>query len=89
MLPSRDNKKFFLCKSCGGQFVLSNASKMASVVGGMVGMMVGMLLPVQWIANAGHGTKLSIVEGIVVAALTLGFASTTAARFALKLEAKS
>jgi len=88
LLPSRDNKKFFVCKSCGGQFVLSNACKMASVAGGMVGMMVGMFFPFQWIAKAGHGTKLAIFEGIVAAALTLGLASVTAARLALQLEPK-
>ena len=68
--------------------MLSNACKMASVAGGMVGMMVGMFFPFQWIAKAGHGTKLAIFEGIVAAALTLGLASVTAARLALQLEPK-
>jgi hypothetical protein len=89
LLPSRDNKKFFVCKACGGHYQLSNGTKMASVMGGMVGMAVGMFFPFQWIATAGHGSKLSIVEGVVAAALTLGLASTGAARVALQLEAKA
>ncbi len=89
LLPSRDNKKFFICKACGGSYQLSNASKMASVVGGMVGMALGMFFPFQWLASAGHGSKLSIVEGVVAAALTLGIASVGAARVALQLEPKT
>jgi hypothetical protein len=88
LLPSRDNKRSLVCKSCGGEFVLSNACKMASVGGGMVGMMLGMFFPFEWIAKAGHGSKLSIVEGLVAAALSVGLASTTAARLALQLEPK-
>ena len=88
LLPSRDNKKFFICKSCGGRFELSNACKMASVMGAMLGMVLGMFFPFQWIVRAGHGTKLSIVEGVAVAVLTVGFASTTAARLTLRLEPK-
>jgi hypothetical protein len=88
LLPSRDNKKFFICKACGGRFELSNACKMASVMAAMLGMALGMFFPFQWIVRAGHGTKLSVVEGIAVAALTVGFASTTAARLALRLEPK-
>jgi hypothetical protein len=88
LLPSRDNKRFFVCKSCEGQFVLSNPCKMASVGGGMVGMMLGMFFPFEWIAKAGHGSKIAIIEGIAAAALTVGLASTTAARLALQLEPK-
>ena len=88
LLPSRDNKKFFTCGACGGHFELANATKMASVMGGMLGMMLGMFFPFQWIARAGHGSKLSIIEGIVVAALAVGLGATTAARLTLKLEPK-
>ena len=88
LLPSRDNKKFFICKACGGQFVLSNASKMASVAGVMVGMALGMYFPFGWIVKAGHASKTSIIEGIAVVALTVGFAATTAARLTLQLEPK-
>jgi hypothetical protein len=88
LLPSRDNKKFFICKACGGRFELSNACKMASVMGAMLGMALGMFFPFQWIVKAGHGTKISVVEGIAAAVLTVGFASTTAARLTLRLESK-
>jgi hypothetical protein len=88
LLPSRDNKKFFVCPACGGRFVLSNACKMASVVGVMLGMVVGMFFPFQWIVAAGHGSKLAVIEGIVAAALTVGLVSTTAARLTLGLEPK-
>ncbi len=86
LLPSLDNKKFFICKGCGGRYQLSNACKMASVMAGMVGMALGMFFPFQWLVSAGHGSKLSVVEGIVAAALTLGLASVGAARVALQLE---
>jgi hypothetical protein len=86
LLPSRDNKKFFVCKSCGGHYVFANSCKMASVAGGMVGMMLGMYFPFQWIAKAGNASKFSIIEGVLAAALTLGLASVTAARLALQLE---
>jgi hypothetical protein len=89
LLPSRDNKKFFICGACGGRYQLSNACKMAAVMGGMVGMALGMLFPFQWLASAGHGSKLSIVEGIAAAALTLVLFSVTAARVALQLEPKT
>ena len=89
LLPSRDNKRVFTCKACGGHFDLSNASKMASVVGGMLGMAFGMFFPFEWIVKAGHGSKLYVVAGIAVAALTIVLAATTAARLALRLESKS
>ena len=88
LLPSRDNKRFFTCKGCGGHLALSNSCKMASVVGGMLGMALGMFLPFEWIVRGGHGSKTSIIEGIAVAALTVGFAATTAARLTLQLESK-
>jgi hypothetical protein len=88
LLPSLDNKKFLICAACSGQFELANGTKMASVMAGMVGMMLGMFFPFQWIARAGHGSKLSIIEGIAVAALVVGFSSTTAARLTLQLEPK-
>ena len=86
LLPSVDNKTFFICKACGGRYQLSNACKMASVVGGMVGMALGMFLPFQWLVSAGHGSKLSIVEGVAAAALTLGLAAVGSARVAMQLE---
>ena len=89
LLPSRDNNRVLTCRSCGGHFDLANNCKMASIVGGMLGMAVGMFLPFQWIVRAGHGSKFSVLEGIVAAALTIGLASTTAARLTLRLEAKS
>jgi hypothetical protein len=61
---------------------------MASVVAGMLGMALGMFFPFEWITRAGHGSKASIIEGIAVAALTVGFAATTAARLTLQLESK-
>ena len=88
LLPSRDNRRFFTCKACGGHFALSNFCKMASIVGGMLGMAFGMFFPFEWIVKAGQGSKTSIIEGIAVAALTVGFAATTAARLTLQLESK-
>jgi hypothetical protein len=89
LLPSRDNNRVLTCKACGGHFDLANASKMASIVAAMLGMAFAMFFPFEWIVKAGHGTKTSIVEGIVVAALTVGLSATTAARLTLRLESKS
>jgi hypothetical protein len=88
LLPSRENNRVLTCKACGGHFDLSNGCKMTSIIGGMLGMALAMAFPFQWIVRAGHGTKLSIAAGIAVAALSIGFVSTTAARLTLALEAK-
>jgi uncharacterized membrane protein YedE/YeeE len=77
------------CKACGSHFDLANACKMASIFGGMLGMALAMFYPFEWIVEAGHGSKLSIVEGIVVAAMAVVLAATTAARLTLRLESKS
>ena len=61
---------------------------MTSILGGMAGMALGMAFPFQWIVKAGHALKGSLVLGIAVAALSIGFASITAARLTLSLEAK-
>jgi hypothetical protein len=88
LLPSRDNKRVMTCKACGGHFDLSNACKMAAVMAGMLGMVFAMFVPFEWIVKAGHGSKIAIGEGIIVAALTVGLAATTAARLTLRLESK-
>jgi hypothetical protein len=88
LLPSRDNNRVLTCRACGGHFDLSNACKMASIVGGMLGLAFAMFFPFKWIVGAGHGSKLSIVEGIAVAALVIGLAATTVARLTLQLEPK-
>ncbi len=88
LLPSRENNRVLTCKACGGHFDLANGCKMTSIVGGMLGMVLAMMFPFQWIIRAGHGTKLSVAAGIAIAALTIGFASATAARLTLALEAK-
>jgi hypothetical protein len=76
------------CKACGGHFDLSNGCKMTSIIGGMVGMALAMAFPFQWIVRAGHGTKLSVVGGIAIAAVSIVLASSTAARLTLALEPK-
>ncbi|HSY40061.1 MAG TPA: hypothetical protein VLA79_11055 [Polyangia bacterium] len=88
LLPSRENNRFLVCKACGGHYDLSNNCRMTSILGGMGGMALGMAFPFQWIVKAGHASKGSIVAGIAVAALCIGFASITAARLTLSLEAK-
>ena len=88
LLPSRDNNRILTCRACGGHFDLSNACKMASIVGGMLGMALGMFFPFVWIVKAGHSSKISIIEGIAAAALAVGLAATTAARLTLHLESK-
>jgi hypothetical protein len=88
LLPSRDNKRVLACKSCGGHFALSNACKMASMLGGMVGMAVAVAFPFGWIVGVGHGGKLYLVLGVVVVALGFGLASVGMARMALGLEAR-
>jgi hypothetical protein len=88
LLPSRDNKRVLTCKACGGHFDLANACKMASIVGGMIGLALGMFFPFEWVVKAGNGSKISIAEGIVMAALTVGLAATTATRLTLQLEAR-
>jgi hypothetical protein len=88
LLPSRDNQRVLTCKACGGHFDLSNACKMTSIVGGMVGMAFAMFFPFKWVVSVGHGSKLSVIEGIVVAAMVVVVAATTAARLSLRLESK-
>ena len=88
LLPSRDNNRILTCKACGGHFDLSNACKMASIVGGMLGMALGMFFPFEWIVKACQGSKTSVVEGIAVAAVVVGLAATAAARLTLRLESK-
>ncbi len=88
LLPSRENNRVLTCKACGGHYDLSNNCRMTSILGGMVGMALGMAFPFQWILRAGHASKLSIVAGIAVAAMSIGVATTTAARLTLALEAK-
>jgi hypothetical protein len=88
LLPSRDNKRFLVCKACGGRYDLTNGCKMLSILSGMVGMALAMAFPFQWILKAGHASKGSIAAGIVVAALSIGLASITAARLGLELETK-
>jgi hypothetical protein len=62
---------------------------MAAVMSGMLGLALGMFFPFQWIVAIGHGSKLSLVEGVAVAALTVVLAATTAARITLRLEPKT
>ena len=88
LLPSRDNNRFFVCKTCGGHYDLTNGCKMMSILAGMLGMALAMAFPFQWILKAGHASKGSIAAGIAVAALSIVLASTTAARLGLQLEAK-
>jgi len=88
LLPSRDNKRFLVCKACGGHYDLTNGNKMMSILSGMVGMAVAMAGPFQWILKAGHASKGSIAAGIAVAALSIGVFSITAARLGLQLEIK-
>jgi hypothetical protein len=76
------------CQSCGGHFDLANGTKMAAVASGMVGMIFAMYGPFQWIVRAGAGSRTSLLCGIVVAALVVGLAATTASRLALQLERK-
>ena len=66
LLPSRDNKRFLVCKACGGHYDLTNGNKMMSIIAGMVGMAVAMAGPFQWIVSAGHASKGSIAAGIAV-----------------------
>lgn len=86
--PSRDNNRFFVCRSRGGHFDLPNGCKMMSILSGMLGMALAMTFPCQWIVKAGHASKGSIAAGIAVAGLAIGLASITAARLGLQLEAR-
>jgi predicted RNA-binding Zn-ribbon protein involved in translation (DUF1610 family) len=88
LLPSRDNNRFFVCQACGGRYDLTNGCKMMSILAGMVGMALAMAFPFQWLLRAGHASKGSIAAGIVVAGLSIGLASITAARLGLQLETK-
>jgi hypothetical protein len=88
LLPSRDNSRFLVCRSCGGHFDLTNGCKMMSILSGMLGMALAMAFPFQWIVKAGHASKGSIAAGIAIAGLSIGVASITAARLGLQLEAK-
>jgi hypothetical protein len=88
LLPSRDNKRVLTCKACGGHFDLSNACKMASMLGGMVGMAVAVAFPFAWITRAGHGSKLFLLAGALVVALGFCAASVGFARATLGLEAR-
>jgi hypothetical protein len=88
LLPSRDNKRFLVCKACGGHYDLTNGNRMMSILSGMIGMALAMAGPFQWILKAGHASKGSIAAGIAVAALAIGLFSITAARLGLQLEIK-
>jgi len=88
VLPSRDNKRFFVCKGCGGKFAIANNSKMAALMCGMMGMALGVLYPFNWIVKAGGATKLSIITGICAVILCVLGAATAAARITLSLEAR-
>jgi hypothetical protein len=88
LLPSRDNKRFLVCKACGGHYDLTNGNKMMSILAGMIGLAVAMAGPFQWIVNAGHASKGSIAAGIAVAGLSIGAFSIAAARLGLQLEIK-
>jgi hypothetical protein len=88
LVPSRDNNRFLVCKACGGHYDLTNGCKMMSILAGMLGMAMAMAGPFQWLLRAGHASKGSIAAGIVVAGLSIGLASISAARLGLQLETK-
>jgi hypothetical protein len=88
LLPSSNNKRALICRSCGGKFDLSNGSKMAAVVTGMVGMVLGTLVPFPYIVKLGNGSKLSIISGIIAVGLSIVGAAMAAAWLTLSLERK-
>ena len=88
LLPSRDNNRSFVCIACGGRYDLTNGCRMMSILAGMLGMALAMAFPFQWIVTAGHASKGSIATGILVAGVSIGLASITAARLGLQLEKK-
>lgn len=88
LLPSRDNHRILTCKACGGHFDLANASKMAGAMGAMLGMALGVMLPFNWIIQAGNGSKMFIVAGVIAVAACLCLGSIALTRITLRLEAR-
>ena len=88
LLPSRDRSRLLTCRACGGRFDLTNRCKMTSVMAGMAGMAIATAFPFQWIVNAGHASKASVVFAIAVAVFVVIGAAAAGARLALGFESK-
>jgi uncharacterized protein (DUF983 family) len=81
LLPSGSSRRVLKCEHCGGKYDLSDASKMASIMGGLLGIGPG-IYALGKIVQAGHGSAAYTVVGTVVAAASfmagsLLFASIT------------
>jgi hypothetical protein len=77
-LPSNARNRVFKCQACGGGYDLSDACKMAGMMGALLGMGPAILL-FGWIVKTGHGSGLSKVAGTaaVIAGFALGSALVT------------
>ena len=88
LLPSSDRRRMLKCQACGRQYDLSDASKVAGMMGGIVGMGLAVLLLFGRIVAAGHGAKLYLCAATVVVALAFFLPAVIVARIALGLELK-
>jgi hypothetical protein len=67
LLPSGNSRRVFKCVQCGGQYDLSDTSKVASVMGGLLGIGPG-IYALGKIVNRGHGSAVYTVAGTAAAA---------------------
>jgi hypothetical protein len=88
LVPSSDRRRKLKCQACGGQYDLSDGTKMASMMGGMVGMGLTVLLLFGRIVAAGHGAKAYIALATAVVMFGFGLGAVGLARITLRLESK-
>ncbi|HZL20024.1 MAG TPA: hypothetical protein VFG23_19980 [Polyangia bacterium] len=88
LLPSSDRRRRLKCQACGGQYDLSDTTKVAGMMAGIMGMGVAVLLFFGRIVKAGHGAKPYVAAATLVVALSFFLPAVIMARVALRLEAK-
>jgi uncharacterized protein (DUF983 family) len=67
LLPSGNSRRVLACAACGGTYDLSDASKMASIMGGLLGIGPG-IYALGKIVKLGHGSVIYTVAGTAIAA---------------------
>lgn len=67
LLPSGNSRRVLTCAQCGGRYDLSDASKMASIMGGLIGIGPG-IYALGKIVKQGHGSAVYTVAGTAAAA---------------------
>ena len=88
LVPSTDRRRQLKCRACGKEYDLSDASKMASMLGGHMGMGLTFVLLFGRIVKAGGGSKLYIALATAILVAGFGLGATILARIGLRLVAK-